>query len=44
MPVTRYTSGFLMCKSGYDARIAIGNDQIIFYIRNEEDISDIPFF
>ncbi len=42
----RYTlyKWFLMCKSGYDARIAIGNDQIIFYIRNEEDISDIPFF
>ncbi|MET4081996.1 hypothetical protein ABIB40_001947 [Pedobacter sp. UYP30] len=42
----RYTlyKWFLMCKSGYDARIAIGNRQIIFYIRNEEDISDIPFF
>ena len=42
----RYTlyKWFLMCKSGFDARIAIGNNQIIFYIRNEEDISDIPFF
>lgn len=35
---------FLMCKSGYDARIAIGDNQIIFYVRCEEDISDIPFF
>ena len=35
---------FLMVKSGYDAKIAIGNNQIIFYIRCDEDISDIPFF
>jgi hypothetical protein len=35
---------FLLSKCGYDARLAIGNDQVIFYVRNEEDISDIPFF
>jgi len=35
---------FLMVKSGYDARIAIGNNQIIFYVRCDEDISEIPFF
>ena len=35
---------FLMCKSGYDARLALGDDQIIFYVRNDEDIRDIPFF
>lgn len=42
----RYTlyKWFLMAKSGYDAKIAIGNDQIIFYVSNDEDISDIPFF
>lgn len=42
----RYTlyKWFLMVKSGYDAKIAIGNNQIIFYVRNDEDISDIPFF
>ena len=42
----RYTlyKWYLMNKSGYDARIAIGNNQIIFYIKNKEDISDIPFF
>lgn len=42
----RYTlyKWFLMTKSGYDAKIAIGNNQIIFYVRNDEDIADIPFF
>lgn len=42
----RYTlyKWLLMNKSGYDARVAIGNNQIIFYIRNQEDIRDIPFF
>jgi hypothetical protein len=41
----RYTlyKWFLMTKSGYDAKLAIGNNQIIFYVKNEEDISDIPF-
>lgn len=38
------TKWFLMCKSGFDARLAIGNDQIIFFIRSDEDISDIPYF
>ena len=42
----RYTlyKWYLLNKCGYDARIAIGNEQIVFYVRNEEDISDIPFF
>ncbi|TCD11278.1 hypothetical protein EZ449_06775 [Pedobacter frigidisoli] len=42
----RYTlyKWFLLSKCGYDARLAIGNNQVIFYVRNEEDISDIPFF
>ncbi len=42
----RYTlyKWFLMLKSGYDSKVAIGDDQIIFYVKNEEDISDIPFF
>ncbi|MFA6278069.1 MAG: hypothetical protein WC622_15050 [Pedobacter sp.] len=42
----RYTlyKWFLMSKSGYDAKVAVGNNQIIFYVRNDEDISDIPFF
>lgn len=42
----RYTlyKWFLLSKCGYDARIAVGNDQVIFYVRNEEDINDIPSF
>ncbi len=35
---------YLMVKSGYDARIAIGENQIIFYVKCDEDISDIPYF
>ncbi|RNL54143.1 hypothetical protein [Pedobacter jejuensis] len=43
---SRYTlyKWFLLSKCGYDARLAVGNGQIIFYVRNDEDISDIPFF
>lgn len=43
---TRYTlyKWFFLCKSGYDARLAIAGNKIIFYIYNDEDIADIPFF
>ncbi|RZK79011.1 MAG: hypothetical protein EOO92_10100 [Pedobacter sp.] len=34
---------FLMIKSGYDARLTIAQDKLVFYIYNDEDISDIPF-
>jgi hypothetical protein len=42
----RYTlyKWFLLTKSGYDARLALVNRKVIFYIYNNEDISDIPFF
>ena len=42
----RYTlyKWFLLAKSGYDARLGIGKDKLIFYVRNEENINDIPFF
>ncbi|GAB3931065.1 hypothetical protein [Mucilaginibacter myungsuensis] len=42
----RYTlyKWFLMAKSGYDARLAMANNKVIFYIYNDEDIADIPFF
>ncbi|RVU01627.1 hypothetical protein EOD41_06605 [Mucilaginibacter limnophilus] len=43
----RYTlyKWFLLTQSGYDARLAITPEKkIIFYIYNNEDISDIPFF
>ena len=41
----RYTfyKWFLMVKSGYDARLTIANNRIIFYVYNNEDIADIPF-
>lgn len=43
---SRYTlyKWFLLNKSGYDARVAVGKNQIIFYVKNDEDISDIPYF
>lgn len=42
----RYTlyKWFLLTKSGYDARLALANNKLIFYVYNDEDISDIPFF
>lgn len=42
----RYTlyKWFLLSKSGYDARLSIGNNRIVFYVRNDENINDIPFF
>lgn len=41
----RYTfyKWFLLGKSGYDARLTIADNRIIFYVYNDEDISDIPF-
>jgi hypothetical protein len=35
---------FLMCKSGYDAQLALSGQNIVFYVYNDEDIADIPFF
>ena len=42
----RYTlyKWFLMSKSGYDARLAIANKSMVFYVLNEEDVSDLPYF
>jgi hypothetical protein len=41
----RYTfyKWFLLGKSGYDARLTIADNRMIFYVYNDEDISDIPF-
>ena len=43
---SRYTlyKWFFLAKSGYDARLAVAKDKLIFYVFNNEDISDIPFF
>jgi hypothetical protein len=35
---------YLLTRSGYDARLALAGDKIIFYVFNDEDIADIPFF
>ncbi|HXH98790.1 MAG TPA: hypothetical protein VNI52_00870 [Sphingobacteriaceae bacterium] len=42
----RYTlyKWFLLAKSGYDARLTIGKNELLFYVRSDEDISDIPFY
>lgn len=41
----RYTfyKWFFLGKSGYDARLTLADNRIIFYVNNDEDISDIPF-
>jgi hypothetical protein len=43
---SRYTfyKWFMMGQSGYDARLALSHQKIIFYVYNNEDISDIPYF
>lgn len=43
---SRYTlyKWFLMNKSGYDARVALTADKVIFYVYSKEDVSDIPYF
>jgi hypothetical protein len=42
----RYTfyKWFMLCRSGYDARLALSHQKLIFYIYNNEEIRDIPFF
>ncbi|MBC7913461.1 MAG: hypothetical protein H7Y07_04990, partial [Pyrinomonadaceae bacterium] len=42
----RYTlyKWFFLAQSGYDARLALTKNQLLFYVRSEEDISDIPYY
>jgi hypothetical protein len=42
----RYTlyKWFLLAKSGYDARLAIAKDELLFYVRSDENVYDIPFY
>lgn len=35
---------FLLAKSGYDARLALTSNKVIFYVFNNEQVEDIPFF
>jgi hypothetical protein len=41
----RYTlyKWFLLCKSGYEAIIRTGDDKMLFYVRSDENIYNIPF-
>lgn len=41
----RYTfyKWFIMIKSGYDARLTVSDKRLIFFVYNDENISDIPF-
>jgi hypothetical protein len=42
----RYTlyKWFLLSKTGYDARLALEKEKLLFYVRSDDDISDIPFY
>lgn len=35
---------FLLVKSGYDARLAIGSSQLLFYVFSKDSIYDLPFY
>ncbi|MFD0793920.1 hypothetical protein ACFQZX_09835 [Mucilaginibacter litoreus] len=35
---------FMLTRSGYDARLALSGKKVIFYVYNDEDIRDIPYF
>lgn len=42
----RYTlyKWFFLTKTGYDARLALERDKLLFYVFSSDDISDIPFY
>lgn len=42
----RYTlyKWFLLTRSGYDATIRLGADKMLFYVRTDENIYEIPFY
>jgi hypothetical protein len=42
----RYTlyKWFLLTKSGYDAKLLLGNNRLFFYVKSDDEITDIPFF
>lgn len=35
---------FLLSKSGYDAELALCENKLLFYVRSEDNIYDIPFY
>jgi hypothetical protein len=42
----RYTlyKWFFLAKSGYNATLGIGNNELLFYVQCDENISEIPFY
>lgn len=42
----RYTlyKWFLLAKTGYDVKLALERDKLLFYVLTNDDISDIPFY
>jgi len=42
----RYTmyKWFLLTRSGYDARLSIHNNELLFYVFCQEDIADVPYY
>jgi hypothetical protein len=42
----RYTlyKWYFLCKSGYEATLALSADKLLFYVQSDEDIFDIPFY
>lgn len=42
----RYTlyKWFFLGKSGYDARLSLSNERLIFFVRSDENVYDIPYY
>ncbi|MDB5014514.1 MAG: hypothetical protein JWQ25_2716 [Daejeonella sp.] len=42
----RYTlyKWFLLTKTGYDAKLVLGKRHLFFYVKSDDDITDIPFY
>lgn len=42
----RYTlyKWFFLIESGYDAQLALSNNKLLFYVRSEDEVFDIPYY
>lgn len=42
----RYTlyKWFLLAKSGYDARLSVSDEKLVFFVRSDENVYDIPYY
>ncbi|HEK19254.1 MAG TPA: hypothetical protein ENO28_02245 [Bacteroidetes bacterium] len=43
-PLYTFYKWLMLSRSGYDARLALSHQKIIFYVYNNEEIKDIPYF